>query len=59
MLVVAPARFTSLSRHAVSTGCHTGPLPPQWRHSYLRGRYHGLTVVGPVSTSPWIFGTEL
>ena len=28
VLVVAPARFTSLSRHAVSTGCHTGPLPP-------------------------------
>lgn len=27
-LAVAPARFTSLSRHAVSTGCHRGPLPP-------------------------------
>ena len=28
LLAVAPARFTSPSRHAVSTVCHTSPLPP-------------------------------
>lgn len=50
-LAVAPASFTSLSRHAVSTGCHTGLVRRSWRHCYLCGRYHPLTVVGSVLTS--------
>ena len=50
LLAVAPARFTSLSRHAVSTGCHTGPLPPLVA-SLLFVWTLSLSVAGSVLTS--------
>lgn len=55
-LAVAPARLTSLSRHAVSTGCHTCPLPPLVASLYLCGRYHTL---GFVSTSQGFWNRAL